>query len=65
MERQRKKYKRIRFEDREQIERLLKEGKTTDEIALRIGVNSATMFREMKRGGDPYRAETAQKALGG
>lgn len=61
--RQRKPYKRIKYEDRQQIERLYSEGKTTDEIALTIGVNSRTMYRELERGGEPYRAEVAQRSL--
>lgn len=61
--RKRKPYKRIMFEDRQRIEKLYTEGKTTDEMALIIGVNSATMYRELKRGGDPYRAEVAQRQV--
>lgn len=61
--RQRKPYKRIRYEDRQRIEKLYSEGKTVDEIALIIGVNSATMFREIRRGGEPYQAEVAQRSL--
>lgn len=59
----RKPYKRLRFEDRQKIERLLKEGKTTDEVALIIGVHSSTMYRELERGGDPYKAEVAQRNI--
>lgn len=46
-----------------QIELLNKQGKTVDEMALIIGVNSATMYRELARGGEPYSAEVAQKGL--
>lgn len=60
---ERKPYKQIRFEDRQQIERLLKEGKTTDEVALIIGVHSSTMYRELRRGGEPYSAEVAQRSI--
>lgn len=59
--RSRKPYKRLRFEDRKRIERLCAEGKTVDEIALIIGVHSTTMYRELERGGDPYRADVAQR----
>lgn len=59
--RPRKPYKRLRFDDRKKIERLCAEGKTVDEIALIIGVHSSTMYRELERGGSPYRAETAQR----
>lgn len=61
--RKRKPYKRIMFEDRQQIEKFYAEGKTTDEMALIIGVNSSTMYRELKRGGEPYRAEVAQQRV--
>lgn len=61
--RTRKPYKRICFEDRQKIEQLLKDGKTTDEVALIIGVHSSTMYRELERGGYPYRAEVAQRHI--
>lgn len=61
--RPRKQYKRLKFEDRQKIERLAAEGKTVDEMALIIGVHSATMYRELERGGDPYRAEVAQRNI--
>lgn len=61
LNRPRKAYKRIRFEDRKRIERLYAEGKTVDEIAFIIGVHSTTMYRELEKGGDPYRASVAQQ----
>ena len=61
--RSRKPYKRLRFEDRKRIENLCAAGKTVDEIALIIGVHSTTMYRELERGGDPYRAEVAQRSV--
>ena len=61
--RPRKAYKRIGFEDRKKIEMLNAQGKTVDEMALEIGVHSATMYRELARGGDPYRAEVAQRSI--
>lgn len=61
--RKRKPYKRITFEDRQQIEKLYANGATTDEMALIIGVNSATMYRELKRGGEPYLADVAQRQI--
>ena len=33
------------------------------EIAQAVGVHRATIYNELKRGGEPYRAEIAQKAL--
>lgn len=63
IKRPRKPYKRLRFEDRKHIESLCAEGKTVDEIALIIGVHSTTMYRELERGGEPYRAEVAQQNI--
>ena len=54
--RPRKAYKRIGFEDRKKIEALNAQGKTVDEMAMAIGVHSATMYRELARGGEPYKA---------
>ena len=51
--RPRKAYKRIGFEDRKKIEALNAQGKTVDEMAMAIGVHSATMYRELARGGEP------------
>ncbi len=61
--RQRKKYKRLSFNDRKKIEKLNESGRTVDEIAMIIGVHSATMYREFKRGGEPYKAEVAQRSI--
>ncbi|MCD8366102.1 MAG: helix-turn-helix domain-containing protein [Clostridiales bacterium] len=61
--RQRKPYKKLRFEDRQRIEQLCADGKTVDEMALIIGVHSSTMYRELERGGDPYSAEAAQRNI--
>ena len=41
--RPRKAYKRIGFEDRKKIEALNAQGKTVDEMAMAIGVHSATV----------------------
>lgn len=62
-QRQRKPYKRLKFEDRKEIEKLVAAGKTADEMALIIGVHSTTMYRELERGGNPYRAEVAQRNI--
>ncbi len=61
--RPRKKHKRITFEDRLMIEKMNSQGKTVDEMALAIGVHSATMYRELDRGGVPYNAEVAQHSF--
>ena len=62
-QRPRKAYKRLKFEDRKNIERLSAEGKTVDEMALIIGVHSSTMYRELEKGGMPYKAEVAQQSV--
>ena len=56
--RPRKAYKRIGFEDRKQIDALNAQGKT-----VASGVHSATMYRELARGGEPYKAEVAQHSI--
>lgn len=61
--RQRKKYKRLTYEDRKKIESLYKQGKTIDEMALLMRVHSTTMYREIERGGDPYNADVAQQSI--
>lgn len=61
--RQRKKYKRLTYNDRKKIEMLYKQGKTIDEMALLMGVHSTTMYRELERGGEPYNADTAQQSI--
>lgn len=63
IQRTRKAYKRLKFEDRKHIEQLLEAGKTVDEMACIIGVHTSTMYRELERGGIPYKAEVAQKSI--
>lgn len=63
MERQRKQTKRLNYADRKKIERLSAGGARVDEIAVKIGVTAATIYRELKRGGEPYCAEMAQKSI--
>lgn len=63
MERQRKQTKRLSYTDRKEIEQLYSSGARIDEIAVRIGVAAATIYRELKRGGEPYKAEVAQKSI--
>ena len=56
--RPRKAYKRIGFEDRKKIEALNAQGKTVDEMAMAIGVHSATMYRTRQRSHSiPYNRE--------
>ena len=65
-----RKYKRIRFSDRQQIETMYNSGVKPEYMAERIGVCVATIYRELERGktitedgGERYTAEKAQKSL--
>lgn len=59
-----RKYKRLTFKDRQMIEAYLKEGFSFNEVASKIGICIATMYREAQRGGEPYSAINAQKKIG-
>lgn len=63
VEKMRKGNKRLTFADREKIEKMLKTGARVTEIAEAVGVHRATIYNEMKRGGEPYRAEVAQRTI--
>lgn len=61
-----RKYKRLRFNDRQTIEKMLTEEKSIAEIALRLGVHRDTIYKEIHRSGkdkDTYTAESGQKAI--
>lgn len=51
---------RLNFNNRKQIERLLKDGRNTSQIAAVVGVDQSTISREIRRV-TPYTAEEAQK----
>ena len=59
----RKGAKRLNYADRQRIESMRKAGAKVTDIAQAVGVHRATIYNELKRGGEPYRAETAQRAL--
>lgn len=59
----RKGAKRLNFTDRQKIESMMKSGAKVVEIAQAVGVHRATIYNELKRGGEPYQAEAAQRAL--
>lgn len=59
----RKGNRRLNFTDRQTIERMYAAGVKVSVIADEVGVHRATIYNELKRGGEPYRAEVAQKAL--
>lgn len=55
--------KRLKYEDRKEIEKMKNGGVRVVVIAEKIGVHRATIYNELKRGGTPYRAEVAQKTI--
>ena len=57
--------KRLKYEDRKEIEKMKNDGVRVVVIAEKIGVHRATIYNELKRGGTPYRAEVAQKTISG
>jgi IS30 family transposase len=59
-----RRYKRLTFTDRQAIEKCLLEGYSPKELAEKIGIHIATIYRELARGGNPYSAITAQKKIG-
>ena len=59
----RKGAKRLNYADMQRIESMKKSGAKVTEIAQAVGVHRATIYNELKRGGEPYRAEIAQRAL--
>ena len=59
----RKGNRRLNFTDRQTIEKMYNAGERVPDIAIAVGVHRATIYNELKRGGRPYRAEVAQKAL--
>lgn len=63
VENMRKGNKRLTFADREKIEKMLETGARVVEIAEAVGVHRVTIYNEMKRGGEPYRAEVAQRTI--
>lgn len=55
--------KRLKYEDRKEIEKMKNDGVRVVVIAEKIGVHRATIYNELKRGGTPYRVEVAQKTI--
>lgn len=57
-------YKKMKFEDRKTIEKMLKEGIGVKEIAEKIGVHQVTIYNELRRcPPGEYAAEKAQATL--
>jgi IS30 family transposase len=59
----RKGNRRLNYEDRQKIEKMCKSGERVVVIAESIGVHRATIYNELKRGGTPYKADTAQRTV--
>lgn len=61
-----RKYKRLRYEDRQTIEKMLKAGDSIIEIAAVVGTHRDTIYKELKRSGTDeltYTADVAQATL--
>ncbi|MBQ9867344.1 MAG: helix-turn-helix domain-containing protein [Lachnospiraceae bacterium] len=60
-----KKYRRIRFEDRKVIEEMLNAGSSIIQIATRIETSSQTIYNEIRRCPiGKYNASQAQESVG-
>lgn len=57
-----RKYKRLRYEDRQTIEKMLKAGDSIVEIAAAVGTHRDTIYKEIKRSGTDERTYTATAA---
>ncbi len=61
-----RKYKRLHFEDRQKIEEMQAAGSSVKEIADELGTHRDTIYREFKRCGavlGTYKAAAGQQAL--
>ena len=61
-----RRYKRLRYEDRRTIEKMLKAGDSVVMIAGALGVHRDTIYKEIKRSGTDeltYTADVAQATL--
>lgn len=61
-----RKYRKLCYEDRQTIERMLKEESSVELIADSLGVHRDTIYKEIARSGatkETYTAEVAQKML--
>lgn len=59
----RKGNRRLNYEDRKKIEKMVEQGARVVVIADTIGFHRATIYNELQRGGTPYRAEVAQRTV--
>lgn len=61
-----RKYKRLRYEDRQTIEKMLKDHNSVAEIAGVLGVHRDTIYKEFARSGTDqhtYSADAGQRAI--
>ena len=61
-----RKYRRLRYKDRQTIEEMFKAGASVAAIAGKIGVHRDTIYKELARSGTDkhtYKAEAAQETL--
>lgn len=61
-----RKYKRLRYEDRQTIEKMLKDHNSVVEIAGALGVHRDTIYKEFARSGTDqhtYSADAGQRAI--
>ena len=56
-------FKKLSYQERKRIEAMNDDGARVADIAKAIGRHRATIYNELKRGGTPYRADVAQKAV--
>ncbi|WP_275532676.1 helix-turn-helix domain-containing protein [Eubacterium sp. An11] len=67
MQLERRKYKRLSYEDRLRAEKMYKTGMSIAQVAEQLGVTRSTIYRDYKRGVDnrthTYSAELAQQNL--
>lgn len=65
-----RKYKRLTYSDRQEMEKMTKVGSNPTQIATAIGISVPTVYRELKRGRataqniGSYSADAAQLRLG-
>ena len=61
-----RKYKKMRFADRVEIERMCRANKSVIQIAEKTGVHRDTIYKEFERSGmtrETYNAEVAQQSI--
>ena len=57
-----RRYKRLRYDDRQTIEKMLRAGDSIAEIAAAVGTHRDTIYKEIERSGTDQRSYTADIA---